>query len=123
VETIYFPIYSGFVCFGMAVRKVWGFSALWPLLGGDCGSRIGRVGSMSSRATQSEIEGEIQRACSTMMQDLHNLCAEKKIDIRLKVVQAAGRDVTASEAKKLGATWVVLDRQYLCSHVFFGFMA
>jgi hypothetical protein len=58
-----------------------------------------------------------------MMQDLHNLCAEKKIDIRLKVVQAAGREVTASEAKKLGATWVVLDRQYLCSHVFFGFMA
>ncbi len=79
VETIYFPIYSGFVCFGMAVRKVWGFSALWPLLGGDCGSRIGRVGSMGSRATQSEIEGEIQRACSTMMQDLHNLCAEKKV--------------------------------------------
>ncbi|CAK9878903.1 unnamed protein product [Sphagnum jensenii] len=95
---------------GTSVRKVWGFSALWPLLGGDCGSRIGRVGSMGSRATQSEIEGEIQRACSTMMQDLHNLCAEKKIDIRLKVVQAAGRDVTASEAKKLGATWVVLDR-------------
>ncbi len=79
METIYFPIYSGFVCFGMAVRKVWGFSALWPLLGGDCGSRIGRVGSMGSRATQSEIEGEIQRACSTMMQDLHNLCAEKKV--------------------------------------------
>ncbi|CAM6047147.1 unnamed protein product [Sphagnum compactum] len=95
---------------GTSVRKVWGFSALWPLLGGDCGSRIGRVGSMGSRATQSEIEGEIQRACSTMMQDLHNLCAEKKIDIRLKVVQAAGRYVTASEAKKLGATWVVLDR-------------
>ncbi|CAK9230032.1 unnamed protein product [Sphagnum troendelagicum] len=95
---------------GTSVRKVWGFSALWPLLGGDCGSRIGRVGSIGSRATQSEIEGEIQRACSTMMQDLHNLCAEKKIDIRLKVVQAAGRDVTASEAKKLGATWVVLDR-------------
>lgn len=78
-NAFYFPIYSGFVCFGMAVRKVWGFSALWPLLGGDCGSRIGRVGSMGSRATQSEIEGKIQRACSTMMQDLHNLCAEKKV--------------------------------------------
>ncbi|KAH8957525.1 hypothetical protein BDL97_07G096100 [Sphagnum fallax] len=113
------------------VRKVWGFALLWPLLlaGESCGPRImvrsaaGGGGSSSmmgcspwaaTTTTQSEIEGDIQKACSIMMQEeeLHKLCAEKKIDIRLKVVQAAaGRQAaTASEAKKLGATWVVLDR-------------
>ncbi|CAK9872593.1 unnamed protein product [Sphagnum jensenii] len=90
-----------------SVRRIWGLPVFLPLFGGDCSFHYGRV---SMRGSHVSVEEEVHEACSLMLQQVHMLCTSKKVNVRVKVVQAAGREVTAMESRKLGATWVVLDR-------------
>lgn len=60
--------------------------------GGGSSSMMGCSPWAATTTTQSEIEGDIQKACSIMMQEeeLHKLCAEKKAsEERGKALQRA----------------------------------
>eukprot|EP00249_Psilotum_nudum_P022527 c28549_g1_i1 orf=592-3441(+) len=85
-------------------RKLWNL----PRLAGDCANGLKKGPNNGSRQ---ELEEEVNDSCSCMMQQLHNLCEAKKVQVSLKVVPAAVTGVTATEAQRVGATWVILDSQ------------
>ncbi|XP_024391656.1 inactive protein kinase SELMODRAFT_444075 isoform X1 [Physcomitrium patens] len=92
------------------VRRIWGFPMSLQILGGECAShRVLRGVIDNSRGTK-EVDDEIVEGCTAMIQHFQAVCNQKKIAIDVKVQEVDGREASAAEAKRIGATWVVLDK-------------
>ncbi|KAK9069720.1 hypothetical protein SSX86_010114 [Deinandra increscens subsp. villosa] len=83
-------------------RKLWGF----PRFSGDCAS----VHRKSSSETKSDQKVDITDSCSQMILQLHNVYDPNKVNVKIKVVSGTPCGVVAAEAKKIHASWVVLDK-------------
>ncbi|KAJ6335149.1 hypothetical protein OIU78_011897 [Salix suchowensis] len=77
-------------------KKFWNF----PRLAGDCGSN--RFERLPDRIC------EISENCSQMVLQFHN---QIEVGVRIKVVSSTPGSVVAAEARRNGATWVVLDKK------------
>ncbi|GKC93879.1 inactive protein kinase, partial [Tanacetum coccineum] len=83
-------------------RKLWGF----PRFTGDCASVPRKVNS----GTSSDPKVDITDSCSQMILQLHDVYDPNKVNVKIKLVSATPCGVVAAEAKKLHASWVVLDK-------------
>ncbi|CAA0821127.1 Protein kinase protein with adenine nucleotide alpha hydrolases-like domain [Striga hermonthica] len=86
-------------------RKLWGF----PRFAGDCASGH-RAARAHSTGTSSEQKSEITDSCSQMILQLHDVYDPNKINVKIKVISGSPCGAVASEAKKIHANWVVLDK-------------
>ncbi|KAJ4841068.1 hypothetical protein Tsubulata_023579 [Turnera subulata] len=77
-------------------KKFWNF----PRFTGDCGS--------SHRERLPDRVCEISESCSQMVLQLHN---QMQVGVRIKVVSATTGSVVVTEARRSGASWVVLDKK------------
>uniref|UniRef100_A0A6N2MU36 non-specific serine/threonine protein kinase n=1 Tax=Salix viminalis TaxID=40686 RepID=A0A6N2MU36_SALVM len=77
-------------------KKFWNF----PRFAGDCGSN--RFERLPDRIC------EISENCSQMVLQFHN---QIEVGVRIKVVSSTPGSVVAAEARRNGATWVVLDKK------------
>lgn len=84
-------------------RKLWGF----PRFAGDCASGHRR----SHAGTSSEQKIDITDSCSQMILQLHDVYDPNKINVKIKIVSGSPSGQVAMEAKKIQASWVVLDKQ------------
>nr|XP_043625258.1 inactive protein kinase SELMODRAFT_444075-like [Erigeron canadensis] len=84
-------------------RKLWGF----PRFSGDCasGHRKSYVG------TSSDQKIDITDSCSQMILQLHDVYDPNKINVKIKIVPGSPCGAVAAEAKKIHASWVVLDKK------------
>ncbi|GMH03747.1 hypothetical protein Nepgr_005586 [Nepenthes gracilis] len=84
-------------------RKLWAF----PRFAGDCagGHRKSHGGTML------EQKCEITDSCSQIMLQLHDVYDPNKKNVKIKTVSASSCGVVATEAKRLQANWVILDKQ------------
>ncbi|KAI3789779.1 hypothetical protein L2E82_02583 [Cichorium intybus] len=84
-------------------RKLWGF----PRFTGDCasGHRRSHVG------TNSDQKIDITDSCSQMILQLHDVYDPNKINVKIKIVSGSPCGSVAAEAKKIQATWVILDKK------------
>ncbi|KAK1358381.1 Protein kinase domain-containing protein [Heracleum sosnowskyi] len=82
--------------------RKWGF----PRFAGDCasGHRRSRLG------TSSEQKIDITDSCSQMILQLHDVYDPNKINVKIKLVCGSPCGSVAAEAKKIQASWVVLDK-------------
>lgn len=85
-------------------RKLWGF----PRFAGDCAS--GHRKSQSGTGTSAEQKYDISDYCSQMILQLHDVYDPNKINVKIKVVSGSPSGAVAAEAKKVQASWVVLDK-------------
>ncbi|KAM0065995.1 putative protein kinase RLK-Pelle-PERK-2 family [Helianthus debilis subsp. tardiflorus] len=83
-------------------RKLWAF----PRFSGDCAS----VHRKSIAETSSDQKVDITDSCSQMILQLHNVYDPNKVNVKIKVVSGTQCGVVAAEAKKIHASWVVLDK-------------
>ncbi|PWA46817.1 hypothetical protein CTI12_AA505060 [Artemisia annua] len=83
-------------------RKLWGF----PRFTGDCASVPRKLNS----GTSSDPKVDITDSCSQMILQLHDVYDPNKVNVKIKLVSGSPCGVVAAEAKKLHASWVVLDR-------------
>ncbi|KAL3632914.1 hypothetical protein CASFOL_025898 [Castilleja foliolosa] len=84
-------------------RKLWGF----PRFAGDCASSHR---SRSHCGTSSEQKSDLTDCYSQMILQLHDVCDPNKINVKIKVVSGTPCGAVAAEAKKIQASWVVLDK-------------
>ncbi|XP_054781642.1 inactive protein kinase SELMODRAFT_444075-like isoform X2 [Prosopis cineraria] len=83
-------------------RRLWVF----PRFAGDCAS-----GSKKSPSgTTSEQKCDITDSCSQMILRLHDVYDPNKINVKIKIVSGSPCGAVATEAKKVLANWVVLDK-------------
>ncbi|MFS7950309.1 putative protein kinase RLK-Pelle-PERK-2 family [Helianthus anomalus] len=91
------------VCHSLSTgRKLWAF----PRFSGDCAS----VHRKSIAETSSDQKVDITDSCSQMILQLHNVYDPNKVNVKIKVVSGTQCGVVAAEAKKIHASWVVLDK-------------
>ncbi|KZV27160.1 inactive protein kinase [Dorcoceras hygrometricum] len=83
-------------------RKLWGF----PRFAGDCANGHKR----SYTGTSSEEKSDLTDYCSQMILQLHDVYDPNKINVKIKIVSGTPCGAVASEARKIQATWVVLDK-------------
>ncbi|KAL8466129.1 hypothetical protein ACS0TY_035298 [Phlomoides rotata] len=83
--------------------RKWGF----PRFAGDCASGHRR----SHSGTSAEQKSDITDTCSQMILQLHDVYDPNKINVKIKLVNGTPCGTVASEAKKIQANWVVLDKQ------------
>ncbi|XWS18873.1 hypothetical protein CRYUN_Cryun32bG0082300 [Craigia yunnanensis] len=83
--------------------RKWGF----PIFAGDCasGSHKSQLGSSS------EQKSDITDSCSQMILHLHDVYDPNKINVKIKIVSGSPCGAVAAEAKRVQASWVVLDKQ------------
>ncbi|XP_071715828.1 inactive protein kinase SELMODRAFT_444075-like [Rutidosis leptorrhynchoides] len=84
-------------------RKLWKF----PRFTGDCASGHQR----SNMGTSSDQKIDITDSCSQMILQLHGVYDPNKINVKIKIVAGSPCGAVAAEAKKIQATWVVLDKK------------
>ncbi|KAJ8773999.1 hypothetical protein K2173_009430 [Erythroxylum novogranatense] len=84
-------------------RRLWGF----PRFAGDCASGHRRSHSGAS----SEQKCDITDSCSQMIFQLHDVYDPNKINVKIKIVSGSPSGAVATEAKKVQANWVILDKQ------------
>ncbi|KAI3716348.1 hypothetical protein L6452_23621 [Arctium lappa] len=84
-------------------RKLWGF----PRFTGDCASGHRR----SHTGTSSDQKIDITDSCSQMILQLHDVYDPNKINVKIKIVSGSPCGAVAAEAKKIQASWVVLDKK------------
>ncbi|KVH92960.1 Concanavalin A-like lectin/glucanase, subgroup [Cynara cardunculus var. scolymus] len=84
-------------------RKLWGF----PRFTGDCASGHRR----SNTGTSSDQKIDITDSCSQMILQLHDVYDPNKINVKIKIVSGSPCGAVAAEAKKIQASWVVLDKK------------
>uniref|UniRef100_A0A6N2NKA6 Protein kinase domain-containing protein n=2 Tax=Salix viminalis TaxID=40686 RepID=A0A6N2NKA6_SALVM len=77
-------------------KRFWNF----PRLSGDCGSK--------HRERLPDFVSEISENCSQMMLQFHN---QIEVGVRIKVVSSTPGSAVVAEARRNGATWVVLDKK------------
>ncbi|KAL8122793.1 hypothetical protein AgCh_010970 [Apium graveolens] len=82
--------------------RKWGF----PRFAGDCASGQRR----SHFGTSSEQKIDITDSCSQMILQLHDVYDPDKINVKIKLVSGSPCGSVAAEAKKIQASWVVLDK-------------
>ncbi|GJU32208.1 inactive protein kinase-like protein [Tanacetum coccineum] len=84
-------------------RKLWGF----PRFTGDCasGHRKSLLGTTLDQKT------DITDSCSQMILQLHDVYDPNKINVKIKIVSGSPCGAVAAEAKKIQASWVVLDKK------------
>ncbi|KAI7741513.1 hypothetical protein M8C21_022591 [Ambrosia artemisiifolia] len=84
-------------------RKLWGF----PRFTRDCASGNGRfhIGTISDQKV------EIADSCSQMILQLHDVYDPNKINVKIKIVSGSPCGAVAAEAKKILASWVILDKK------------
>ncbi|KAI3525003.1 hypothetical protein L1887_03674 [Cichorium endivia] len=83
-------------------RKLWGF----PRFTGDCASnRRSHIG------TNLDQKIDITDSCSQMILQLHDVYDPNKINVKIKIVSGSPCGSVAAEAKKIQATWVILDKK------------
>ncbi|KAL4589232.1 hypothetical protein LXL04_002137 [Taraxacum kok-saghyz] len=82
-------------------RKLWGF----PRFTGDCASGHRRLG------TSSDQKIDITDSCSQMILQLHDVYDPNKINVKIKIVSGSPCGSVAAEAKKIHASWVILDKK------------
>ncbi|CAA7015516.1 unnamed protein product [Microthlaspi erraticum] len=85
-----------------AGRKLWTF----PRFAGDCASRHRKPHSDAIP----EIKSDLTDTCSQMILQLHDVYDPNKVNVRIKIVSGTPCGAVASEAMKLQANWVVLDK-------------
>ncbi|VFQ87970.1 unnamed protein product [Cuscuta campestris] len=83
--------------------RKWGF----PRFAGDCASGHRK----SHSGANSEEKSHISDSFSQMILQLHNVYDPNKINVKIKIVSGSRCGVVASEAMRIHATWVVLDKQ------------
>ncbi|KAK9078347.1 hypothetical protein SSX86_002404 [Deinandra increscens subsp. villosa] len=84
-------------------RKLWGF----PRFSGDCASGHKK----SYIGTSSEQKVDLADSCSQMILQLHDVYDPNKINMKIKIVSGSPCGAVAAEAKKIQASWVVLDKK------------
>ncbi|XP_022949476.1 inactive protein kinase SELMODRAFT_444075-like [Cucurbita moschata] len=84
-------------------RKFWGF----PRFSGDCASGQKKAHS----GTTSELKYDISDTCSQMILQLHDVYDPNKINVKIKIVSGSPSGAVTAEAKRVHASWVVLDKQ------------
>ncbi|CAH1424389.1 unnamed protein product [Lactuca virosa] len=84
-------------------RKLWGF----PRFTGDCASGNRR----SNIGTSSDQKIDITDSCSQMILQLHDVYDPNKINVKIKIVSGSPCGSVAAEAKKIQASWVILDKK------------
>lgn len=84
-------------------RKLWGF----PRFTGDCASGHRR----SHTGTTSDQKVDITDTCSQMILQLHDVYDPNKINVKIRIVSGSPCGAVAAEAKKIQASWVVLDKK------------
>ncbi|XP_023761896.1 inactive protein kinase SELMODRAFT_444075 isoform X2 [Lactuca sativa] len=84
-------------------RKLWGF----PRFTGDCASGHRR----SNIGTSSDQKIDITDSCSQMILQLHDVYDPNKINVKIKIVSGSPCGSVAAEAKKIQASWVILDKK------------
>ncbi|XP_074347035.1 inactive protein kinase SELMODRAFT_444075-like isoform X1 [Apium graveolens] len=82
--------------------RKWGF----PRFAGDCASGHRR----SSLGTSSEQKIDITDSCSQMILQLHDVYDPNKINVKIKLLSVSPCGSVAAEAKRIQASWVVLDK-------------
>ncbi|KAI3814931.1 hypothetical protein L1987_14580 [Smallanthus sonchifolius] len=84
-------------------RKLWGL----PRFTGDCanGNRRSNIG------TSLDQKVDITDSCSQMILQLHDVYDPNKINVKIKIVSGSPCGAVAAEAKKIQATWVILDKK------------
>ncbi|KAL1814374.1 hypothetical protein DCAR_0518512 [Daucus carota subsp. sativus] len=82
--------------------RKWSF----PRFTGDCASGHRR----SHLGTSSEQKIDITDSCSQMILQLHDVYDPNKINVKIKLVPGSPCGSVAAEAKKIQASWVVLDK-------------
>lgn len=83
--------------------RKWSF----PRFAGDCASGHRR----SHSGTSSEQKIDITDTCSQMILQLHDVYDPNKINVKIKIVPGSPSGQVAVEAKRIQASWVVLDKQ------------
>ncbi|KAF5776881.1 putative protein kinase RLK-Pelle-PERK-2 family [Helianthus annuus] len=84
-------------------RRLWGF----PRFSKDCASGSGRF----NIGTSSDQKVEIADSCSQMILQLHDVYDPNKINVKIKIVSGSPCGAVAAEAKRILASWVVLDKK------------
>ncbi|XP_071692014.1 inactive protein kinase SELMODRAFT_444075-like [Rutidosis leptorrhynchoides] len=84
-------------------KKLWKF----PRFTGDCASGHQK----SFIGTSSEQKTDITDSCSQMILQLHDVYDPNKINVKIKIVAGSPCGAVAAEAKKIQASWVVLDKK------------
>ncbi|OIW04935.1 hypothetical protein TanjilG_15680 [Lupinus angustifolius] len=84
-------------------RRLWGF----PRFSGDCASGNKKCPT----GTILEQKSDITDCCSQMILQLHDVYDPNKVNVRIKIVSGSPCGAVAAEAKKVQASWVVLDKQ------------
>ncbi|XP_076881216.1 inactive protein kinase SELMODRAFT_444075-like isoform X1 [Bidens hawaiensis] len=84
-------------------KLLWGF----PRFTGDCasGHRKSHVG------TSLDQKVDLTDTCSQMILQLHDVYDPNKINVKIKIVSGSPCGAVAAEAKKIQASWVVLDKK------------
>ncbi|KAI3711996.1 hypothetical protein L1987_70545 [Smallanthus sonchifolius] len=84
-------------------RKLWGL----PRFTGDCanGNRRSNIGTILDQKV------DITDSCSQMILQLHDVYDPNKINVKIKIVSGSPCGAVAAEAKKIQATWVILDKK------------
>lgn len=82
--------------------RKWSF----PRFAGDCASGLKK----SSSGTNSEQKMDITDSCSQMILQLQDVYDPNKINVKIRVANGSPYGAVASEAKRIQAGWVVLDK-------------
>ncbi|KAK1414245.1 hypothetical protein QVD17_29988 [Tagetes erecta] len=82
-------------------RRLWGFSRFT----GDCASRRSHIGTYLDQKV------DITDSCSQMILRLHDVYDPNKINVKIKIVSGSPCGAVAAEAKKIQASWVILDKK------------
>ncbi|KAJ7517180.1 hypothetical protein O6H91_21G013200 [Diphasiastrum complanatum] len=61
-------------------------------------------------STSDEFEEQITDSCHQMLRQVQKLQDEKKVRIKVKVIEDGVRGIAALQAERMRATWVILDR-------------
>ncbi|KAK7261731.1 hypothetical protein RIF29_28049 [Crotalaria pallida] len=85
-------------------RRLWGF----PRFAGDCASSHKKS---NVTGTSSEQKIDITDSFSQMILQLHDVYDPNKINVKIKIISGSPCGAVAAEAKKIQASWVVLDKQ------------
>lgn len=93
------------------VRRILGFPMSLQMLRRDCASRPRALRAVIDTTGEPKgVDEEIYEGCNAMIQSYQQSCHQKKITVDVKVQEAEGREAVAIEARRIGATWVVLDK-------------
>ncbi|XP_076888071.1 inactive protein kinase SELMODRAFT_444075-like [Bidens hawaiensis] len=84
-------------------KKLWRF----PRFNRDCASGHGRF----NIGTSNDQKVEITDSCSQMILQLQDVYDPNKINVKIKIVSGSPCGAVAAEAKKIQATWVILDKK------------